>query len=140
MPLHGNDIDGVDACGTWRPSRLGRRHRIGPARETRQRVVAGGVGGGRASCGTSQGHRRTCQSDTGRACRRALADSARYAYDWRWGWCRRCDWQAVEDGDVVEAPAVASGTAVRTHAPAGLHRLSGNVRSEIGDGVDATTG
>lgn len=51
MPLDGDHIHGVNACRTWRQSRLRWRHRIVPARRQRRKcIVAGAVGQYRAPC------------------------------------------------------------------------------------------
>src|SRR5205814_5259784 len=52
--------------------------------------------------------------------------------------CRRC--QTVDDGDVVDAPAISGDAGVRAHAEAQLDRLPRHVRSEVGKSADETTG
>ena len=95
MPLHGEHIDGVDACRGREARRLAWRKCIGHTRKTRQRVVAVLVGRGRAIPPTTRNsprYRYICQGDTRRACRRALAYGARYVKERArcWRRCRRC--------------------------------------------------
>ena len=140
MPLHGDHIGGADARGAREPSRFARGKCIGHARKTRQKVVPVLVGRGRAitpATRNSPRYRCTCQGDTRRACRRALANRAGYIKERARCWCRaRCSQAAYDLEDLVwrrwinttSRCSCSPGQTPEAETPAGILPRRGRIR------------